>query len=278
MYLIKKFPPLLLWIAFALISTQVFTSESKQDEHQDTGAACEGFGPQTPRDIDQKSGENPLTFALASPYNKMNLCNIHLHNHAEHKARDFAIYAGEGEHGHGGGYQCAMSKKLTVAELEKPTAPICKGLKPGDTIEVHWVYSSCDVSPGKGLESCSSKRCANPDLRVETQVFTLVNDAAALDFNDFNYQGAVKDGFHQAASLPSDTGKAVEFLGSTTGIKYSEQSCSPLQVTWNVRPQCAKLDINSIGKWCAEDTIFDEKSAHGVRKLVTNPKLLSKIK
>jgi hypothetical protein len=45
----------------------------------------------------------------------MNLCNIHFHNNAEHKAKDFAIYAGEGEHGHGGGYQCQISKSLSAA-------------------------------------------------------------------------------------------------------------------------------------------------------------------
>ena len=55
------------------------------------------------------------------------------------------------------------------------------------------------------------------------------------------------------------------------------QACSPLQVTWSVRPQCAKLDINSVGKWC-ESNEFSEDHAHGVRKLVTSPKLLSEIK
>lgn len=241
------------------------------------GPACTGFGPQTPRDIDNKKGKNPQVFSLAPKSSRMNLCNIHFHNNAEHKARAFSIYAGAGEHGHGGGYQCNMSKKLTAAELKKPAREICKGLKPGDTIEVHWVHSSCQITPGKGLGSCLSDKCANPDLRVETQVFTLVNDSKALNFNDFAYKGNVVKGFHQAKSLPKGTGKPVEFMGSTTGPKFTEATCSPLQVTWSVRPQCAKLDINSIGKWC-EKNQFEEDHAHGVRKLVTNPKLLSKIK
>lgn len=239
--------------------------------------ACEGFGPQTPRDIDGMKGTNPQVFSLAPKANNMNLCNIHFHNNAEHKARDFAIFAGDGDHGHGGGYQCAMSKKLSKAELAPTKEDICKGLKPGDTIEVHWVHSSCQITPGKGLGSCLNDKCTNPDLRVETQVFTLVNDPKAMNFNDFAYGGNMVKGRHQARALPKGTGKPVEFMGSTTGPKYSESTCSPLQVTWSVRPKCAKLDINSLGEWCKKNE-FEEDHAHGVRKLVTNPKLLSIIK
>ena len=241
------------------------------------GPACEGFGPQTPRDIDIKEGTNPQVFSLAPKYEALNLCNIHFHNNAEHKAKDFAIYAGEGEHGHGGGYQCAMGKTLSEAELKAPAQEICKGLKPGDTIEVHWVHTSCQVTPGEGLGSCLNDNCANPGLRVETQVFTLVNDPAALNFNDFAYGGNMVNGLHQAKGLPKGTGAPVAFMGSTTGPKYTESTCSPLQATWSVRPKCAKLDINSLGAWC-EKNEFAEDHAHGVRKLVTNPKLLSVIK
>lgn len=132
------------------------------------------------------------------------------------------------------------------------------------------------MKPGKGLGSCLSVKCLNPDLRVETQVFTLVNDDDALDFNDLSYDGNVVNGYHQAKHIPNSTGAPVEFLGSTTGPIFTEKSCSTLQVTWNVRPQCAKLNINTIGKWC-EANIFEEDYAHGVRQLVTNPKLLSPI-
>lgn len=250
--------------------------------HAASGEACTGFGPQTPRDIDSRSGENKRVFSMAPSYKEMNLCNIHFHKNAEHKAKDFSIYAGDGDgHGYESGYQCNMSKKLSKAELAATAKPICKSehgeLKPGDTIEVHWVHSSCDIKPGKGLGSCLSEACSNPDLRVETQVFTLVNDPKALDFNSLDYGGKAANGFHQARAIPANTGKPVEFMGSTTGPKYSEQTCSPLQVTWSVRPQCAKVDINSVGRWC-EKNAFEEDHAHGVRKLVTTPKLLSNIK
>ena len=236
------------------------------------GPACVGFGPQTPRDIDTRNGDNKRTIAMAPDYKQMNLCNIHFHAQAEHKAKAFSLAPG----GDSAGFQCNETPKLSKAELAAPAASNCKGLKPGDTIEVHWVHSSCDVKPGKGLGSCLSASCANPDLRVESQVFMLVNDAKALDFTKMGYGGNVVNGFHQAKSIPSNTGKPVQFIGSTTGPQYTEATCSPLQVTWSVRPSCAKVDINSLSEWCKSNE-FAEDHPHGVRKLVTNTKLLSPI-
>lgn len=236
-------------------------------------AVCNGFGPQTPRDIDQTNGDNKRVFSLAPPSNEMNLCNIHFHNSAEHKAKDFSISAGEGEHG---GFKCAIGETLSKAELKPTKGKVCKNLKPGDTIEVHWVHSSCDVKPGKGLSSCLTDTCPNPALRVETQVFTLVNDSNALDFTTMGYGEVSQAGYQQAKNIPQNTGKPIEFLGSTTGPDYSDQSCSALQVSWSVRPQCAKVDINTVAKWC-DSNQFEEDHAHGVRKLVTNPALLSEI-
>lgn len=275
-------------LAATFLSTATFASEHGHEAHEghDAHAAavkeepCVAFGPQTPRDIDSHHGENKHTFSMSPSYTQMNLCNIHLHVNAEHKAKDFSIHA-EGEHGADGGYQCEMSKHLSAAELAATASPICKSehgeLKPGDTIEVHWVHSSCDVKPGKGLEACSSASCANPDLRVESQVFTLVNDPNALDFNTLDFSGKMVNGVYQADAIPSNTGKPVEFLGSTTGPKWTEHTCSPLQVTWSVRPQCAKVNIATVGKWC-EHNAFEENHAHGVRKLVTTTSLLSEIK
>ncbi|WP_245823355.1 delta-class carbonic anhydrase [Antarctobacter heliothermus] len=83
------------------------------------------------------------------------------------------------------------------------------------------------------------------------------------------------DGLYQAPNLPTTLGAAVLYAGSTTGPGYNEEA-SPFQVTWNVRPQVARIDITSVGKWL-EDNAFDEDHAHGVRNLVMNPDLLSLI-
>ena len=89
--------------------------------------------------------------------------------------------------------------------------------EPGETIEVHWVHTSCDATPGKGLGACVPEGCTDPLLRVEAQAFLVVNDPNALDFTDMVYDGNVVNGFHQAKMIPSDTGTPVLFRGSTTG-------------------------------------------------------------
>ena len=272
--------------ALGLVSGSAFANEAAPAEHgaahaTEAAEVCTGFGPQTPRDIDSVKGENKRFFSNAPSYKNMNLCNLHFHENAEHKSKEFSIYAGDGHEGFGTGFKANISEKLSKAELAPLDKPACKSehgdLQPGDTIEVHWVHSSADVKPGKTLGACLSEKDSNPALRVEAQVFVLVNDPKALNFNDMGYGDNVVDGFSQAKSIPSNTGKPIVFGGSTTGPKYSDSTCSPLQVTWSVRPKVAKLDINSVAKWC-ESNEFGEDHAHGVRKLVTSTKLLSEIK
>ena len=264
-----------LLLSISLLSTPGFAEES-----------CSGFGPQAPRDIDKHAGTNKRIFSMAPAYQSMNLCNIHFHTNAEHRAKDFSIHTIAAHHNeghgdsHGGedaGYQCNISQSLTKAELKAPRVNHCKGIKPGDTVEVHWVHSSCDVKPGPGLGSCLTPKCNNPNLRVETQVFTVVNDPSALNFKDFAYNGNIANGYHQAKAIPGNTGTPVEYLGSTTGTKFTTKKCSPLEVSWSVRPQCAKVDISSLSNWC-KSNVFKEEHAHGVRKLVVDSALLSTIK
>ena len=192
-------------LALSLLSTNGVAGDaapSAAHAAPTAGPACVGFGPQAPRDIDSGGGENRSVFSLAPGYQRMNLCNIHFHSPAEHKAKDFSILVSDGDHGHGGGFQCDISKSLSESELKAPAENHCKDLRPGDTIEVHWVYSSCDVKPGKGLGSCLSQQCSNPNLRVEAQVFTVVNDPKALNFMDYAYRGNIVNGYPQAKALP----------------------------------------------------------------------------
>jgi hypothetical protein len=234
---------------------------------------CTGFGPQTPRDIASPDGSNPISFSPAPAAEDMNLCDIHFHVNAEHKGPGYSVSAGNGEHG---GFKCNESDMLTDADLSGSGGDHggCHGLNAGDTIEVHWVYTSCDVEPGPGLGSCLSDACANPQLRVESQVFLAVSDDAAMDFGDFVHAGVGDGGVHQPKSLPSGTGTPVVFPGSTTGPKYTQETCSPMQVTWSVRPACAKVNVATVHGWC-EDNPWGEDHAHGVRQLVTAKELLA---
>lgn len=236
-----------------------------------------GFGPQSPRDIDTVDGNNARLFSAAPHYSQMNLCNIHFHKNAEHKGGEFTQYAGNGDgHGYLSGYK--YSGKLNASELKPVDAEICPSvhgaLSVGDTIEVHYVHSTAQVEPGPTLGSCLNESISNPQLRVETQVYVLVNDDKALDFTRLA-RHAVKNGVHQALNIPDNTGTPVEYAGSTTGPGYNEKG-SPYQVTWSVRPRVARVNIESVGAWC-KGNVFKEDHAHGVRNLVINPDLLSTI-
>jgi len=237
----------------------------------------QGFGPQAPRDIDAVAGNNQRVFSSAPAYTEMNLCNIHFHESAEHKGHDFSLYAGNGDgHGYGSGYKYSGTlSKAELAPVKHNACPSAHGdLKPGDTIEVHYVHTTAQVKPGPTLGSCLSKAIKNPQLRVETQVYVLVNDKNALDFKELTAYKKV-NGLYQATNIPTNTGVPVEYEGSTTGPGYNEKG-SPFQVTWGIRPHVAKVNIETVGEWC-EGNDFNEDHGHGVRNLVTNPDLLSEM-
>ncbi|GAA5214466.1 delta-class carbonic anhydrase [Corallincola platygyrae] len=236
-----------------------------------------GYGPQSPRDIDAATGRNAISFSEAPPYTQMNLCNIHFHKNAEHKGGEFTKYAGNGDgHGYLSGYE--YSGTLSSSELTPVQQPVCPSkhgsLYPGDTIEVHYVHSTAQVSPGPTLGACLNESINNPQLRVETQVYVLVNDKKAASFETLT-QHAKQGALHQALNIPNNTGSPIQYAGSTTGPGYNEQG-SPFQVSWSVRPQVVKVDINTVGNWC-KGNVFNEDHAHGVRNLVVNPDLLSNI-
>lgn len=234
-----------------------------------------GVGPQSPRDIRFRDGKNHRLFTLAPERRALNLCNVHLHENAEHRGGEFTTYAGNGDgRGNGTGYK--YNGSLTAAELAplgQAVGESAEGsLVPGDTVEIHFVYTSANAKPGVTLGACFTEEAKNPQLRVEAFVAVLVNDQTAANMVKI---AEVKqmDGLYQTPNLPDNLGKPILYAGSTTGPNYNEVA-SPFQVTWNVRPKVAKIDINSMAAWLA-DNPFKETRAHGVRNLVTNEALLS---
>lgn len=242
-----------------------------------TNTKGKGFGPQAPRDIDSKAGSNDIVFSQAPDYTAMNLCNIHFHESAEHKGGEFTTFAGNGDgHGSMSGYK--YNGHLSHAEMA-PTEDVCKSehgsLAVGDTIEVHYVHSTADITPGATLGSCLAADVDNnPQLRVMAQVYVLVNDKNALDFGKLATVSKT-NGKYQA-NMPTNLGTPVSYIGSTTGPNYNEKG-SPFQVSWSVYPKVAKVNIETVGKWC-QGNGFKEDHAHGVRNLVVNKDLLSEIK
>lgn len=237
-----------------------------------------GFGPQSPRDISNPVGTNKIVFGAAPNRSSMNLCNIHFHEAAEHRGGEFTEFAGNGD---GRGYRTGYkyTGTLSSAELkplaEKVGATEHGELKPGDTIEIHYVHSTARVNPGPSLGACLSKENGNPQLRVETVVAVLVNDRKGADFTKMS-KIAVVNGYNAVPNLPENLGKPVTYAGSTTGPSYNLKP-SGLQVTWNVRPNVLKVDILTLAQWLKSNP-FKEDHAHGVRNLVIDPALLSPIK
>jgi hypothetical protein len=240
-------------------------------------ALAANAGPQSPRDLAGQLGGNPIMFSTAPSRAVMNLCNIHLHESAEHRGGEFTTYVGNGDgSGYGTGYR--YNGALSADELkpisEKVGSTKHGQLLPGSTIEVHFVYSTAHVKPGPTLASCLSKENVNPQLRVEAVVAVLVNDRKAADFVEMT-KLTLANGYSSAPNIPDGLGRPVVYSGSTTGPSYN-LSPSPLQVTWNVRPKVVKVDILSVGAWLRANP-FNEDHAHGVRNLVMDPALLSKI-
>lgn len=249
----------------------------QQQQNLEKATAQQGFGPQSPRDLTMPEGNNPLMFSTAPPPSRMNLCNIHFHKNAEHKGGEFTTYAGNGDgKGNESGY--LYSGTLTAQEKTPLAQAVCQSdegsLQAGDTIEVHYVYSTAQVKPGPTLGACLSEAIKNPQLRVEAQVFVLVNDGNAANFADLMRVGE-HHGYQQALALPTSTGTPITYAGSTTGPNYNEKG-SPFQVSWSVRPKVLKVNGTTVGQWCANN-VFHETHAHGVRNLVKSPQLLSRI-
>ena len=254
-------------LIFILFVSLVFSGNVFAGDHGHAAPAaeneCIGAGPQSPRDIDKAAGGNPVIFEKAPVIADMNICNVHFHRNAEHKSADYSTFVKDGDNS---GWAC---KEPAAGRLSEKHAEHngCEGIAEGDTIEVHWVYTTCDtethgVKPmGEGLNACMTTMCPNPQLRVVAQVFVLEKD------------GKLK--FSETPLKHNDP--TVVYTGSTTGTTWNNNHCSPLQVTWDVKKTCDTLDIDDFSNWCSNNK-YKEKHGHGVRDLVTSEKLLSKIK
>lgn len=273
-------------VAIAVVGTSVIAMETKQDVpdeiiakqryNLDAETKGMGYGPQSPRDIDSPDGLNIRSFSTAPPLTEMTLCDIHFHENAEHKGGEFTTYAGNGDgKGYGTGFK--YDNELTAAEMAPINYQVGKSehgdLQPGDTIEIHFVHSTAQATLGSGLGTCLSEAIGNPQLRVEAVVAVLVSEGGQSFVEMTEIQGLNQ--LNQVPNLPTNLGEPVVYNGSTTGPGYNEKG-SPFQVTWSVRPAVAKLNIESVDAWL-QDNPFDENHAHGVRNLVINPYLLSKL-
>ena len=245
------------------------TPESEWNNCGITAAGEITAGPQAPRDIDSGYGTNTTLFKTANRISKMNLCDIHYHWNAEHKSAAFSTFVNT--HDDHSGYAviapASLDPEVRAAEdishlLDGDAHEI--GVMVGDTIEVHFVHTTCNVKyeeldPDKGLGNCATGVCANPQLRVVAQVFKVVEHDA--DVHDLDHPMYHRD-------------SRVIYTGSTTGSKFNNDHCSPYQVTWDVKKTPATIDAHGLAHWSHEH----KQHAHAVRELVTHDDLLSPIK
>jgi hypothetical protein len=243
------------------LSGNLYAGDNKHHAPEEENQ-CIGAGPQSPRDIDNGAGSNSVIFEGAPSIKSMNLCNIHFHRNAEHKSAAYSTFV---EDGSNSGWAC---QEPAPGRLSKKHVEYngCEGIAEGDTIEIHWVHTTCDINTqgvkplGGGLNACLTTMCPNPQLKVAAQVFVLQ-----------------KNGELKFAESPiSHNDPTVVYSGSTTGTSWNNNHCSPLQVTWDVKKTCDTLDIDDFSKWCSNNK-YKDNHAHGVRKLVTSEALLGKI-
>ena len=106
-------------------------------------------------------------------------------------------------------------------------------------------------------------------------MFTLVNDKNAMKFDDLYYGRTVRKGYVQRRLFLTTQARRLHLLVQLLALLYRRKMFRN-RCHCSVRPQCAKVDINSLVTYC-DSNEFGEEHGHGVRKLVTNPALLSKI-
>jgi hypothetical protein len=221
--------------------------------------ACANAQPQSPRDVSAGSAAtgkarvrvdgNASPIGNADDAKNLKHVNTHFHLGAEHKS------SGEYDKLHvtpSGrrlldasteyGFYCDDVSWIQPLSTTAYDWQYCENTEVGKTYEVHWVYSSGgasgDITDGLGGALAYQN---NPTVTVRAQVYHVVNDAT------YNVAGLV-DGWKFPALQAIDT---VTYSGSTTGRSYNnDDSCSPLQVTWQVDRKCQAISASSFDDMC----------------------------
>ena len=222
--------------------------------------ACANAQPQSPRDVSAgftATGKARVRVTDTSPIagsdadKKLKHVNTHFHLGAEHKS------SGEYDKLHvtpSGrrlldasteyGFYCEDVTRIQPFSTDAYNWEYCENTEVGKTYEVHWVYSSGgasgDITDGLGGALAYQN---NPTVTVRAQVYHIVNDNTNPSLNDVS---GLVDGWKTTGSTD-----AVTYSGSTTGRSYNnDDSCSPLQVTWQVDRECQKINARSFDQMC----------------------------
>ena len=244
--------------------------------------ACADAQPQSPKDVSASftgTGKARVRVTDTSPIGNADAdknlkhVNTHFHLGAEHKSAGQydkthvtsarRLLDASGEYG----FYCddvAWVQGLTTAQKTEYNWQYCENTHVGKTYELHWVYSSGgqDGNIKDGLGGALTYQ-ANPTVTVRAQVYHIVNDnSSAYDVSN------LADSWNTATI--SD---AVTYSGSTTGRSYNNNdSCSPLQITWQVDRMCQKINAKSFDLMCKkmkEYGMHADLEPHASRDLVS---------
>lgn len=249
-----------------------------------TKLACANAQPQSPRDVSAGfvgTGKARVRVTNTSPISNADAAknlkhvNTHFHLGAEHKssleynkthvaASGRKLLDASTEYG----FYCddvAWVQALTPAQkADTYNWQYCENTHVGKTYELHWVYSS-GGAPGNitdGLGGALAYQ-ANPTVTVRAQVYHIINDNTNL-YDVSNLADGWKNG------VITD---AVTYSGSTTGRSYNNgDSCSPLQITWQVDRTCQKINARSFDEMCKtmkERGLSADLEPHASRDLVS---------
>ena len=245
--------------------------------------ACANAQPQSPRNVSAGfvgTGKARVRVTDVSPLansdaaKRLKHVNTHFHLGAEHASvgeydklhitpSGRKLLSASDEYG----FYCddvAWVKGLTTAQKTDYDWKYCKHTEVGKTYELHWVYSS-GGAPGNITDGLGGALAYqnNPTVTVRAQVYHIVNDnSAAYDVAN------LADGWNTGT-----ISNAVTYSGSTTGRSYNNaDSCSPLQITWQVDRTCQKINAKSFDEMCKkmkEYGMSADLEPHASRDLVS---------
>ena len=228
---------------------------------------CSDAEPQSPRDVTPgfKGGLEARVRPLdgdATP--RFIQANLHFHLGAEHKSNiPNGYYQTFQEVGIQEplvrpstdirpGFFCGLDD-FPSSDLQDFDFQFCKNVSVGYTYEFHWVFST--GAPLTGLRDEGDEgqlgitdglggalaRTVNPKIIVRGQACRIINNQSLVDV-EADYDNLV----NQWRQPP--LGKAVRYIGSTTGTAFDDNVCSPLEVNWHVATECCTLSAQTFDR------------------------------
>ncbi|CAE7785217.1 unnamed protein product, partial [Symbiodinium necroappetens] len=230
---------------------------------------CEDAEPQSPRDLTPtfKGGLQARVRPLdgdATP--RFIQANLHFHLGAEHKSEIPNGYFHEADDvglatplvrpdpSIREGYFCGLDD-VSSDDRDFYNFTFCKDVSVNYTYEFHWVFSTGAPLIGLRDEGAEGQlgitdglggalnRTNNPKIIVRGQVCRIIYNKSLVDVE------ADYDNFVNQWRQPP-LGRAVRYIGSTTGTDFNNSVCSPLEVNWHVDTECCTLSAQTFDRLC----------------------------